>query len=1005
MISLRCAHNKIRRGLERVRTNFCLPFGCVTLLMTSQVTLAGNLEHQTYFHIVAQPLNKALLEFGSQAHVQIMFASNQAMVRSRTTAVLGYYTGKQALTALLAGSALGFVEHGNTIQIVPRGPPVSEARDPANRQLDPTSKEVTATHGSRAPQTVQSQTQENSGRRRRQELKQIVIAGSRIPLTSQYGPQEIQVYDREQIEQSGQASVSDFLNTLPSVSVTSPPVENGYATTVQLRGLPEGTTLVLLDGRPLESSGMGGGVFFDLTDIPLAAVERFEVDETGSSAVYGSNAIAGVVNIVLRKDFSGFAVDTRYGSAKDYRQLRTDVAMGRQWDRGGFSVIASYDVDGGLSSSSRLLSASNDYTNFGGPDNNYPMCFPGNVFSTSGAPLPGAPANSGATYAAVSGLAASGKSSLSEFTYGALNECAALAGQSIIPHMSRAGILVQGHLEITSAVELFTELMYTHVSLSAAIQDGWLLGFPGYQQFTVSASNPYNPFGTTVGVAESLPDVPVYQDFDTDFSQSVVGARGSLLGRWPWEISAWQSVDWTDRTLVNYSENNNAVQEALDSSDPATALNPFVNGAIGPPTVVQTLFSNAYQKLMGRDRAAQAFIRGPLTHLPAGSVQAVIGTQYDQARFYNNSTNLVSSGQSIFGRDRDSYAAFGEARIPVIGFHDALGMRNVLSLTLAGRHDQYSDFGGATTEQYGFELRPTRSLLLRGSYAKGFEAPSLTQLYNPQQQVETVVTDPTSGNSVPVQELSGGNPQLHPLTGLSRSFGVVYSSRALTGLSLSATQWHVVEANAIQAVLPQVIVDNANYFPGRVVRNSAGAIVEIDDTFVNFGSIDVAGMDYQSEYRRRLGDGDLSLDADVTEIFHYRQAFAPGAAPIEATGVAEDDGNWSPRWKGLLGITWSEEALSAHVDGHYTSSYQDYDSTERIGNFWIVDADLRWRFGEWFVSNNRWIKDDYVEAGATNLLNRAPQFSNYASDFLGYDAAQMSILGRSIYLDVGARWQ
>lgn len=946
------------------------------------------------FSIPPQPLSSAVIEFSRQADVQVLTAGSR-LQGIDTPGLRGRYSVAAGIRRLLAGTGFGYRLVGNdTISLIP----------PADRKVKLNASTAEVDHGS-VGSAMEDGPSALPKKRQHATLQEVVVTGSRIPTTAKYGPQEIQVYDREQIAQSGQTSVSDFLSTLPSVSLTSPPVENGYATSVQLRGLPEGTTLVLLDGRPLESSGMGGGVFFDLTNIPLAAVERVEVDETGSSAIYGSNAIAGVVNIVLRKDFSGFAVDTKYGSAKDYRQLRTDVAIGRQWDQAGFSVIASYDVDGGLSSYSRLLSATNDYTSFGGPDNNYPMCFPGSVFSLTGAPLPGAPAGSGATYAAVAGSTSSGKPSLSEFNYGELNECGVLAEQSIIPHLSRAGILAQGHLELSPAVELFTELMYTHVVESAAIQYGWLLGFPGYQQFTVSASNPYNPFGTAVGVAEALPDVPVYQDFNTDFSQSVVGARGSLLDRWSWEISAWQSADWTARTLVNYYENNNTVQDALNSSDPATALNPFVNGAIGSPAVVQSLFSNAYQKLMGRDRAAQAFIRGPLGRLPAGSVQAVIGAQYDQSSFYNNSTDLSSSGPSILSHDRGSSAVFGEARIPLLGHRGGSDARDILSLTVAGRHDQYSDFGGATTAQYGAELRPTRSLLFRGSYAQAFEAPSLPQLYGAQQQIETVITDPVTGNSIPVQELSGGNPHLHALTGLSRSYGVVYTSRALTGLSLSATQWHVVESNAIQPVLPQVIVDYASYFPGRIIRNSAGSIEEINDTLVNFGSIDVAGMDYQGQYRRGVGVGDLSLNVDATQVFHYRQVLAPGAPAVEATSEAEDDGNWSPRWKGVLGLTWSEAVLSAHVDGRYTSSYQDYDSTRLIGNFWIVDASLRWHFGKLFGPSDRWPGDDYVEAGATNLFNRGPQFSNYAGDFLGYDASQMSIVGRTIYLNAGAKWQ
>ncbi|EQD80300.1 TonB-dependent receptor, partial [mine drainage metagenome] len=119
----------------------------------------------------------------------------------------------------------------------------------------------------------------------------------------------------------------------------------GYYGTVKLRGLPDGTTLVLLNGRRLENTAISGGTFFDLNDIPLAAVRKIEVDPNGSSAIYGSDAIAGVVNIILKKHFNGFAANVRYDSAKNLGDMRTSVAWGRQWRRGGVSVIASYGLD------------------------------------------------------------------------------------------------------------------------------------------------------------------------------------------------------------------------------------------------------------------------------------------------------------------------------------------------------------------------------------------------------------------------------------------------------------------------------------------------------------------------------------------------------------------------------------------------------------------------------------------------------------------------------------
>src|SRR6202007_1519215 len=147
--------------------------------------------------------------------------------------------------------------------------------------------------------------------------EEIVVTGTRLELSKGEGPQEVQVYTEETIRRSGQTTVGDFLNTLPGVSLIVDPGSlqtAGFATSVRLHGLPLGTTLVLIDGRRMETTSAAAfDDVFDLNNVPLAAIERIEVLPQGSSAIYGSDAIAGVVNIILKKDFEGFAGTAKYG--------------------------------------------------------------------------------------------------------------------------------------------------------------------------------------------------------------------------------------------------------------------------------------------------------------------------------------------------------------------------------------------------------------------------------------------------------------------------------------------------------------------------------------------------------------------------------------------------------------------------------------------------------------------------------------------------------------------
>jgi hypothetical protein len=188
------------------------------------------------------------------------------------------------------------------------------------------------------------------------------------------------------------------------------------------------------------------------------------------------------------------------------------------------------------------------------------------------------------------------------------------------------------------------------------------------------------------------------------------------------------------------------------------------------------------------------------------------------------------------------------------------------------------------------------------------------------------------------------------------------------------------------------------------MRNAAGQIVDVVDTVVNFGSIDAEGIDYQVLYRHDAPRGVLVFTLDATETYHYLQALVPGATPIEVVSRAEDDADWAPRWKSTVGAGWIGGHIEAHMDARYTGSYSDYDSTRKIGNLWLLDANLHFKVGNWIGKSRPGFSGVYFDAGATNLLNRAPQFSNFLGDFYGFDAAQASIVGRSFYVEIGSTW-
>ena len=382
-----------------------------------------------YTNIPAEDLGLALQTLAKDRGFQVVYVSDE--VRSlRTHGASGDLTPQEALTQLLQGTGLTYRylnDNGvSIVQINDTPPPNTSGAGPATPSVQPLpstdgkEKEVEkgfldrfrlaqADQGTPSgPSPVEKQ-KDQASKKKAEELEEIIVTGTRIPQTAQAGAQDVKVYTREKIEQSGQTTIADFLNTLPDVSTNIG--ESGIQTqqgitTVSLHGLPLGTTLVLLNGRRVEASGVGaaasGSDFFDLNNIPLAAVERIEVVSEGSSAIYGSDAIAGVVNIILKSGFDGIEASTKYGSASGTDESDTSIAWGKRWSDGALSVIGSYQTRGQLIGFDRAITANNDYLPFGGVDARIPECNPGEAFTLNGSPLPGGPPGNTASFAAVS---------------------------------------------------------------------------------------------------------------------------------------------------------------------------------------------------------------------------------------------------------------------------------------------------------------------------------------------------------------------------------------------------------------------------------------------------------------------------------------------------------------------------------------------------------------------------------------------------------------------------
>jgi len=459
----------------------------------------------------------------------------------------------------------------------------------------------------------------------------------------------------------------------------------------------------------------------------------------------------------------------------------------------------------------------------------------------------------------------------------------------------------------------------------------------------------------------------------------------------------------------------NALNAALTSSDPATALNPFNSTAPGSPQLLESL--NSFDRTAFADQllGGQGLLRGTLVRLPAGPLQAVFGAEY------NNEKQFTATPYGApLDLQRKYYSFFTEERIPLLAAGAPGRSGDRLALTFAGRYDHSSDFGGKATYQGALEWRPTESLLFRGDYATSYKAPDLLAISGGlfASFLEGGLYDPFRGNSsVPLVPVTlGSNPNLQPETGHSKTLGVVYSSRKWTGLELSLTYFGADITNYITSPDTQTVINNPDIFQGAVVRDPPspqdvqlgylGPITKITDTYFNFGFIQIAGVDLDLSYKLTTPIGELVPSLAVTNTFRWDAALTPNTPAVSYVSQANLIGpGFSPRWKGTLALAWKRGPYAANLGARYIGRYKDYQdlmpNSNQLGNFFFYDVNLHYEVGPHPSPRLSWLAGSNVTVGALNLFDRLPEFSYSGNAF---DSNESDIVGRFLYASIGVKW-
>lgn len=830
----------------------------------------------------------------------------------------------------------------------------------------------------------------------------IVVTGSRIRGIAPVGSNVIAI-GADKIAAEPVTSTNDLLRRVPQVvslgaNRNGGSAQNGAANAtrgagINLRGISTNATLLLVDGRRMPPQGTQGQ-YTDPSVIPAIALERLEVVADGASAVYGSDAIAGVVNMILRRNFDGMEFRARGGfTGKGYKDQQLSGIIGHKWE-GGSAMIAGEFTHNSALRGYDLDFYQDDNTYRGGRDLRVTNCDTGTI--TAGGKTYAIPAG-GVTAANVASLVA-----------GTSNKCFNNAYDTVVPEQYRYNVTGAVSQEIADGVRVFADGFYSY-------RNGTIAGLTNISA-TVRNTNPFfvTPVAGTTSqtVTWSLVKTnggPDFNPYHGDSWNLAGGVEAKLFG--DWKATAYYahgaSEDIADRRI---GVNTAALNAALADTNAATALNVF-GGANNPATIAK-IRDNLFV-ITGRTKldVVNAQVDGSLTDLPGGALRLAFGGEYREEYTYTDLITGQSAAQTSVhdAGTRNVKAVFAEVFVPVVGAGNAMPGIEQLSLSLAGRHEKYSDFGSTTNPKIGLTYKPVEQVTLRSSYGTSFRAPTFTE-------VSTIAggaglyydTLPGAAGNQTGIGIAGGNPGLKPETATTWSAGIeVNPTRALKA---TLTYFDIDYKNQIQALRGTPgILTNPLYtsfvkfnptaaevtalvnsgLPINNVINQAAVSFIVDGRRQNLGRSKVRGLDFGLYANWSLGAVDFDAGFQGSYFTKYEFQAVPGAASAAVIGTI----NFPQKFRSSADIGAKWDKLSGRLTWNHLAGYLNttLTPTQVVSNYDTFDLGLSYAVTENFR----------LSVDVRNLFNEDPPFVDTTR---GYDPQSANPIPRLISVTAGVKF-
>lgn len=987
------------------------------------------------FNVRGGPLGAALDSYARQTGRQLLYRSSLVAGRE-APAVRGRFGADEALSRLLAGSDIRVRRAGRDVFVLmavrraARTAPAPVAPVQRRRPQAPAPAPLPARPAEPASPPI-----DDSG-------PEIVVTGSNIRGAGA-GSSPVISIDRTAIEQSGFGTIAEVIASLPqnfggtasedtSLTGADRSIPNtGLGAGANLRGLGSDATLTLVNGRRLAGSG-GKGDFADLSSIPTAAIERVEVLTDGASALYGSDAVGGVVNIILRDSIEGGETRVRSGTVTSggARDHQFGQLLGTRW--GGGRVIAGYEFQqrDALEARDRAYARSADLRPLGGSDRRLFFSNPGTVLAFDPAVGSFVPA-----FAVPEGQDGTGLEP-ADFRPGSNLENQ-LAGTDLLPRQTRHSLYGNVEQQVAGGIRMFLEGRYSHRR--------FVFDSPASTAFVqVDAANPFfvSPDGAPFSlIAYSFGDElgPSRNKGRVEAWSGTAGASAELGGDWMIDAYASRAAEKNRNRTINVVQTD-YLAEATGSlpDNPGTAFstnasgffNPYGDGRVNSDAILDFISQGfSRERIDSRLTTLSVKADGPLFELPGGTVRLAAGATWRRESFFRR-------GESFFfgetprplartDRARIIEAGFAELLVPLFGAGNARPGLERLELSAAVRHERYGDFGSTTNPKLGLVWEPVSGIRLRGSYGTSFRAPALREVGDPLVIGPTQLPD-EEGNNRPVLFLSGGNPDLEPERARSLTFGAGITTRALHGFTAELNFFRTSFSDRIGTPAFEDILNALKdpVFAPFVTRvdpvgsaadrqrvvdliNDPGSIVPdflppeiftaiIDGRFVNTAKLVVRGMDLSASHSFPAAGADVSLGANASYLFDFKRQITPAAPLVERVDTVSNPVDL--RVRATASVNWRNWGATASVN-HVGSYDDDVSDPDREVDAWTtVDVQLRYQ-----PQLRGFARDLTLSLSVQNLFDADPPFVDQVGGY-GYDPANADPLGRFVALQLIKRW-